>query len=152
MNETERLLSLFEKLYDGSPWIDVNLVSTLEALDAARAGKRPLSNANTIWEIVNHLIHWRMNVLARVQGQVIQTPENNYFEPVADTSDQAWVGTLHRLEDSQKQWTEFLESLEAEALDDLYPANQMTYYEHMQGIIQHDAYHLGQIVLLSKLV
>jgi uncharacterized damage-inducible protein DinB len=28
----------------------------------------------------------------------------------------------------------------------------MTYYEHIQGIIQHDAYHLGQIVLLSKLL
>ena len=36
--------------------------------------------------------------------------------------------------------------------DKIYPSNKMSYYEHIHGIIQHDAYHLGQIVLLTKLV
>jgi hypothetical protein len=32
----------------------------------------------------------------------------------------------------------------------LYKSNGMTYYEYIHGVIQHDAYHLGQIVLLAK--
>ena len=45
---------------------------------------------------------------------------------------------------------DFLEQLKTDQLEQEYPVNQMTYYEHIQGIIQHDAYHLGQIVLLAK--
>ena len=37
-------------------------------------------------------------------------------------------------------------------MEKVYPNNGMSYYEHIQGIIQHDAYHLGQIVLLAKTV
>ncbi|WP_235811010.1 DUF1572 domain-containing protein [Aequorivita aquimaris] len=33
-----------------------------------------------------------------------------------------------------------------------YPTNKHSYYKHIHGIIQHDAYHLGQIVLLAKMV
>ena len=32
----------------------------------------------------------------------------------------------------------------------IYPGNQLNYYEHIHGIIHHDIYHLGQIVLLAK--
>jgi len=32
----------------------------------------------------------------------------------------------------------------------IYPSNGNTNYEHTHGIIQHDAYHLGQIVLFGK--
>ena len=45
----------------------------------------------------------------------------------------------------------FLENFNESQFDKIYPSNKMTYYEHIHGILQHDAYHLGQIVLLSKL-
>ena len=34
----------------------------------------------------------------------------------------------------------------------IYVNNGHTYYEHIHGIIQHDVYHLGQIVILKKLL
>ena len=39
-----------------------------------------------------------------------------------------------------------------EALDEIYPNNNASYYKNIHGIIQNDAYHLGQIVLLWKAV
>lgn len=150
MTESERLLDLFGELYDGHPWIDVTLVGVLENIPAEKAHKRVLNNCNTIWEIVNHLIRWRKNVLQRVQGNTLKTPGNNYFEPVQDTSETAWENTLSELAETQSEWMDFLQQLKTEQLDHTYPVNQMTYYEHIQGIIQHDAYHLGQIVLLAK--
>jgi uncharacterized damage-inducible protein DinB len=148
--ETQRLSGLFSDLYNGHPWIDVTLVDTLKNIPAEQAGKRPLANCNTIWEIVRHLIRWRQNVLQRVQGQVIKTPGNNYIEPVQDPSPEAWMALLQELEETQVKWLEFLQQLQIEHLENEYPVNGLTYYEHIQGIIQHDAYHLGQIVLLAK--
>ncbi|HEX9826228.1 MAG TPA: DinB family protein [Flavobacteriaceae bacterium] len=150
MTEQQRLISLFEKLYNGSPWIDVNLVSVLEPITATQASQRVLPNCNTIWEITNHLIAWRQNVLQRVNGKIIKTPSSNYFEPVKDTSDQAWHHTLELLKETQEQWIRFLKNFQTSQFETLYEVNKMTYYEHIQGILQHDCYHLGQIVLLAK--
>jgi len=149
MKENELIIKLFDDLFEGSPWIDINIMGTLEPIPAKKAFKK-VSNQNSIWEIVNHLISWRLNVLQRVQGKVIKTPANNYFEPVTDHSKAAWEKTLEKLRDSQIQWTDFLKTINPDAFPKVYPANNMTYYEHIHGIIQHDAYHLGQITLLAK--
>ena len=152
MKETERISKLFADLYNGSPWIGVVIVPTLKKLTAKQAARRIYKDWNTIWEITNHLISWRENVLRRVQGDVIKSPSHNYVQPVKDTSDLAWQQTMQRLEDSQNAWLSFLKKFKTSDFENIYPNNHMTYYEHLHGILQHDAYHLGQIVLLSKRV
>ncbi len=149
--EKERIISLFEKLYDGHPWIDVSIMDTLQKISAQQAVAKVLPNCNSIWEITNHMISWRENVLQRVQGKVITTPSDNYIKPITDTSQEAWMKTLEELKKTQKEWIGFLRRFNVEDFGTEYQPNGMTYYEHIHGIIQHDAYHLGQIVLLSKL-
>ncbi len=89
MTGPKHLSSLFKNLYEGVPWIDVNIVDTLKDVSAQQAHKRVLTNCNTIWEITNHLIHWRMNVLQRVQGKIMITPVNNYIEEIEANTDEA---------------------------------------------------------------
>lgn len=150
MEENQRIVSLFEKLYDGEPWIDVPIRGTLHRISAVQAAHRPLPNCNTIWEIVNHLIDWKKNVLQRVKGHITESPANNYISPIEDVSEEAWDETLKRFDAVQKEWTEFLKDIDTQSYDTVYPGNQWTYYEHILGVLQHDAYHLGQIVILAK--
>ena len=152
MKETDRIIKLFEDLYNGESWIGVNIVSTLENISAKQAAKKITVDRNSIWEITNHIISWRLNVLQRVKGKTIVSPDNNYFEPVKDTSESAWKNTLEQLKISQLQWIDFLTTVDANDFEKVYPNNAMTYYENILGIVQHDAYHLGQITLLSKLI
>lgn len=150
MKETERLHKLFEDLYAGDPWLDVTLMDTLSVLSAKQAAYKPNTDWNSIWEITNHLIAWRENVLKRVQDKKVKTPENNYFSVVADTAEHAWQQTLERLHATQENWLEFLDALQSGTLEKVYESNEMSYADHIHGIIQHDAYHLGQIVMLVK--
>lgn len=150
MKESDRIASLFANLYNGNPWIEVTITDTLNKISASQAAKRIMPNCSTIWELTNHLIQWRINVLKRMHGQVIKTPSHNYIEVVKNTSDKAWKATLKKLENSQSLWLNYLSTHKKEELVKRYVANNMTYYEHIQGILQHDAYHLGQIVLLAK--
>ena len=151
MPETKRIITLFENLYHGHPWIDITLKETLENITATQAYQR-FPNCNSIWEITNHLIEWRKNVLQRVKGQVIKTPDYNYIQEIEDNSDTAWAATLQQLADTQTKWVVFLQGMNEADLALEYAVNKMTYYEHIQGIIQHDAYHLGQIVILTKVM
>ncbi len=150
MEEKDRILSLFEKLYYGESWIDVPVKGTLFQISAKVANSRPLSNCNTIWEIVNHLIEWKLNVQQRLEGKIISTPADNYISPIADPSEAAWDETLQRFDWAQRQWIDFLSHFDSSRYELHYPPNQMTYYEHIMGILQHEAYHLGQIVILAK--
>lgn len=152
MQETKRITKLFEDLYDGDPWIGVTIMGTLKNISAKHAEKKIFPDRNSIWQIVNHITSWRENVLLRVQGNVITTPNNNYFIEITDTSETEWQQALERLKNSQHQWITFLKTFDEVGFEKIYPNNKMSYYEHIQGILQHDAYHLGQIVLLSKLI
>lgn len=152
MKETKRIAQLFEDLYDGEPWIDETLQRTLKNISVEKAAIKISPGRNSIWQIVNHLISWRENVLQRVQGKVIVTPENNYFDEIKDASEKAWQETHRRLRDSQKKWITFLLESDGKTFEKIYPKNGLSYYSNIHGIIQHDAYHLGQIVLLSKLI
>lgn len=152
MKETQRIIKLIEDAYNGSPWIDISLLPVLKTISAEQAATKVSPKWNTIWEIVNHIISWRENVLKRVQGEVIKTPADNYFVAVKDTSSNAWANTLEKLEASQRNWINFLPHFKEKDFEKIYPNNGLSYYEHIHGIIQHDIYHLGQIVLLAKAV
>jgi uncharacterized damage-inducible protein DinB len=149
MKERERIADLFKNLYDGEPWIDVNIVNTLKNISASKAAHKPAS-ANSIWQIVNHMVLWRKNVLERVQGESPKKPGDNYISNIDDTSDNAWKKILLEFEQTQTDWLNFLATFNESNFEKIYPPNNMNYYEHIHGIIQHDAYHLGQIILLAK--
>jgi len=152
MKETKRIAKLFEDLYNGRPWVDVTIMDTLKNISAEQSAKKIIPERNSIWQIINHMIAWRENVLLRVQGNEMITPNNNYFTQLEIISETEWQKALERLVNSQEQWIHFLENFDESQFDKIYASNKMTYYEHIHGILQHDAYHLGQIVLLSKLV
>jgi uncharacterized damage-inducible protein DinB len=82
MNEVNRHRKLFSELYNGDPWLDENLLKTLSSISAQVASRKLLPGCNTIWEITNHLVSWRKNILERINGNIIPTPPDNYFIPV----------------------------------------------------------------------
>lgn len=151
MKETGHITELFKDLYNGSPWLDVTIMETIKELNSSRAQFRISEQRNSIWEILNHTISWRETVLKRVQGENIPSPEHNYFLPVKDRSESAWEETVVCLENSQKNWINFLSSFEDNELDNVSPFNGTLHYKHIHGVIQHDAYHLGQLVILIKI-
>jgi uncharacterized damage-inducible protein DinB len=152
MSESKRISNLYQSIYNGNPWLEVNLTKTLENVNAEQAYRKINPNLNTIWEIVTHLIQWRRNILERVQGAIVTAPDHNYFVPVIDSSEAAWEQTLQNLKKSQEAWSAFLEDFDDADFEKIYINNNHTYYEHIHGIIQHDVYHLGQIVILKKLL
>src|SRR6478735_7966396 len=98
MEETQKIKGLFDDLFDGNPWLEVTLMGTLKNITAGQAAAKPDPARNSIWEIVNHLIAWRQNVLQRAKGTVIETPSHNYFLQVHDPSPAHWQQTLENLE------------------------------------------------------
>ncbi|WP_290842233.1 DinB family protein [Flavobacterium sp.] len=150
MKEKDRIIKLFKELYNGDPWLDSSISGNLSNIDAEWAAQKPRHVTNSIWEIVNHLSIWREVVLDRINGAEADTPDHNYFLPIADKSEKAWSISLRKLEKSQEDWLGFLDKLTDEKLSQRYLETHYTVYDLIFGIMQHDAYHLGQLALLKN--
>lgn len=150
MKESQRIAQLFKALFDGHPWLEVNLLDTLNTITATSAEKQLYNNQPSIWQLLNHVVNWRNTVLDRLHGNIIDSPANNYFETIPNTSASEWQEAIHALCVSQQKWINYLDQLDDADLEKIYPGNMASYYDNIHGILQHDAYHLGQIRLLAK--
>lgn len=149
-NDPEKFKKLFEDHFSGDPWIGVNILQTLQTLDEQDAAKK-VGNLNSIWSIVNHMIGWRETLLKRISNLDVPSPEDNFFNPISDFSPLAWKETFARLQSSQDALLFYL-SGKNPGMDEHPNAGSYSRFELLQGILQHDVYHLGQIVLIRKLL
>jgi uncharacterized damage-inducible protein DinB len=152
MTQTKRLIRLYSEHFDGTPWLDTSLYNTLHSLEAKQAARYVSKKLHSIWEITEHLISWRMHILRRLQGEDMRVTRSNYFKPIKDTSEKAWQNTLSRLRSSQEQWLEYLKNFNDKDLDKINPNVTNPYYYLFEELLLHDTYHLGQIMLILKLM
>ncbi len=113
----------------------------VEGLTAEQAAWKPGPQRHSIWQIVNHLVFWREDTLARLAGGDKPSDEEiarlNFAEP-PQVSEAAWQAARRRLQQSQ--------DAVASALSN--PNNAM---DRLRFLLPHDCYHFGQIMLLRSL-
>lgn len=149
MTEIERFRKMAKDQYDGEPWLDVTYMKTLQDVTAETAAAK-IGTMNSIWQIVNHIIAWRETLLSRLGGENVAAPGDNFFLPLVDVSSAAWTETLARLELSQDRLLLFLDPRGRVDMDEFVNKGKYSRFELLSAVLQHDAYHLGQIVLLKK--
>lgn len=151
MKENKRLSKLLKDHFNGDPWIDVQLLDSLKGLTAKEAA-RNINGLNSVWEIVQHMTCWRETLLQRIEGRHVPAPAHNYFFPLKDTSAAAWTAAIKQLKASQEALLDYLSNDNIAVIDEAPPGSNYSRYELLQGVLQHDAYHLGQIVLIRKML
>lgn len=149
MRETDRIAALLKAFYEGDCWIGLNLKQALQGVDVIKAVQKKSPDHNSIWQLVNHLIYWRKTVIIRLQGVLGNPPMNDFYQP-KDTSQETWEETLKHFEEVNQAFIEAIRAFPDDRLDQPSPMKGQTFHDLLIGCMQHDAYHLGQIVLLKK--
>ena len=147
--EINRIVKLFEDLQHGDCWIGNNFKDTLHGITAAKAAAANPAGANSIWQLTNHIIYWRTTVVNRLTGSDNPPPFKDFLLP-AELSDAGWKQTLHDFEAVYHVLRTALHTIKDEQLDKATVRKDQTFYQLIMGCLQHDAYHLGQMMLLKK--
>ena len=122
----------------------------LDGLDWQLSGERPEGAAQSIFQLVNHMVYWHEYGLAWLGGTKPKTPEH---------AEDSWPGT--QTPASAEEWQESVERFEAglaEFLEhvktkDLFlESHKKTVLEVLQMIASHNSYHLGQIAQLRRML
>lgn len=125
--------------------------AALDGVDADLANwKPPGAAANTIWETVAHVTHFKERLLNRIEGRPDQQiSSNDDTFAVAGSSEAEWQDAVARLFAAHEVLRVALDRMHDDDLD--RPAPEELLIKQFQDLIVHDAYHTGQIILLRKL-
>ena len=153
MDEKQRILKTLTDLYDGHPWTDLSIAGVIRSLTAEQASAKPTEHLHSIWAQLNHIILWRTKISRLMSRESAnRQPDSEDFDLIADTSETAWRDAKVKLEESQRTLLKVVTEVADDKLDIVANSFNVTYSELIQGIIHHDAYHLGQAMIAKKLV
>jgi uncharacterized damage-inducible protein DinB len=132
-------------------WHGPALADLLEDVNAEMAAQHPIRGAHSIWELVLHITAWTEIARERLAGsaKADPTPEEDW-PPVGDTSAESWRTARERLKDAHRELAAEVASLDDAVLISRLPGKDHTALVMYHGIIEHDAYHGGQIAILKK--
>jgi len=151
MSQVECLADQLERAFRGGAWHGPAVAETLAGVDESAAAARPIAGAHSIWEIVHHLTVWNDVPRRRLDGERLQNlPPERDWPPVGDTSAEAWRAALATLEEAHAALHERVQDLTDGQLDDAVTGSDSTVRGTLFGVLQHNAYHAGQITTLRK--
>ncbi|QQR72185.1 MAG: DinB family protein [Holophagales bacterium] len=149
--ECRYLADQLERSFRGGAWHGPALVEAIDALDGASSGQRPLGSAHTIAEVIGHVGFWIEGARRRLAGEKAAAldPAEDWPHPAGKT-DEDWNGAVAALEAAHRGLVAAVSALDDERLDDAVAGSDPTVRGLLFGLLQHNAYHAGQIVLLRK--
>ncbi|MEM6347467.1 MAG: DinB family protein [Bacteroidota bacterium] len=153
--ETVRIAQQMRFAQGGAAWHGPNLEEILNEVDADMAAQYPIEGAHSIWELVLHIIAWREFGNKMLVGELTYDPDKDMslnFPPTPAVNAENWQQTLAQLRDSSVRLSEKIKSYGDEKLLEKVPIRAYDFYKLMHGIVQHDLYHAGQLILLKKML
>lgn len=153
----KQLAKHLERTVTGPMWHGPALANVLEAVTHEAAAKRPIPGAHSIWELVLHVTTWAQIARERLKGESIGDPTTERdWPPVpqgasASAPDlDAWRVAIEQLAFAHRMLAADVRELEDDALDAIVPGLEYPVWILLHGIVEHGAYHAGQIALLKR--
>lgn len=147
--EVNRLADQLERSFYGGAWHGPATREVLTGIDAATAERRLDGSPHTIVEHVRHVTFWlTADYLRIIEGQDVSCEADWPAEEAL--TDEAWAQVIVELEQAHTKLHTALLDLEDDRLDDAVPGTDPTVRGLLIGTLQHNAYHTGQIVQISR--
>lgn len=149
MDRKSILLQYWQLAAESEGWYPP-YADALRDVDASLASWKPEGNAaNTIWETVTHVTHFKERLLRRIQGLPdLEIADNDDTFVVNGKGEADWQDAVIRLFAAHRELYRQLEEMEEANLDE--PRDRPIDVQFLDLIV-HDAYHTGQIILIRKL-
>lgn len=143
---------LREVILNGTWIANTNFKAQLDNLNYEIAVTK-VDSLNTIAVLAQH-IHYYINGINNVfEGGNLEIRDKYSFDFAPITSQQQWNDFLAKFWNDSEAFASFVEQLSNEQLQQPFVYEKYgTYLRNIDAMIEHSYYHLGQIVLLKKMI
>jgi uncharacterized damage-inducible protein DinB len=146
-------ITQFAALYDGHPWYGDAICQLFESVTPAKAYWQPTAHAHSIAQLVSHMIYWRQALIKRLEGDLAYKPSMKSEENWKSNEQLkkiGWTSLKKSLDESQSKLLALLSNQKDALLKKNY-SEKASYQDLINGILQHDLYHTGQIAYLKSI-
>jgi hypothetical protein len=152
MSVTQQIAKNLRAVYTGGNWTGVALKETLAGVTWQQATTQ-VHSFNTIALLVFHMNYYVGLALKVLQGEPLDGHDKYSFDCPPIKSQADWDNLLNKLWTNAETFAGLIEKLPDSKLEEIFWAEKYgTYYRNLTGVIEHNHYHLGQIVLIKKLI
>jgi hypothetical protein len=152
MSLTQQIAKHFRDVHFGGNWTSVNLKETLSDVTWQHATTK-IYSFNTIATLVYHINYYVSPVLKVFQGQPLIASDKYSFDLPPILCQEDWEKLLDKTWTDAENFATQVEQLPEDKLWEDFSDNKYgNYYRNIHGIIEHSHYHLGQIVLIKKIL
>jgi len=139
------------QLWHGS----ASVLGVLRGLPPEVAAWHPYPDRHSIWALALHVAYWNYAVRRRITGDerdgFPRSPSNFPTVP-PDPTGAAWKEDRRLVKNQHEQLVETLKDFEPSRMDEhAGKKTKTTYADLITGIVLHDTYHAGQIVMLKRM-
>ena len=153
MKNALEIANRFREIILNGTWVaNTNYKDQLENLDWKTA-VTPIQNLNTIAILAQHIHYYIDGINTVFKGGTLDIKDKFSFDfpPISSTED--WEFFLEKFWSSSEEFASFVEQMSDEKLDQFFADEKYgTYKRNIDAMIEHSYYHLGQIVLIKKLL
>lgn len=147
-----QLAKHIRSLYFGKNWTAVSFKETLADVDWEEASKQ-MGDCNSILTLVHHTTYYMKVQLPVFDGGELVASDKDSFIHDPMTSAEDWEAVKNEMFQVAETYASKIESLPENIFDKSFADEKYgSYYRNLQGVIEHSHYHLGQIVLVKKLL
>jgi uncharacterized damage-inducible protein DinB len=152
MNLSGQIAKHFREVYFGGNWTTSCLKDNLADVSWQQATTKVYS-FNTIAALVFHINYYVSAALKVLQGGTLNAKDEFSFDhnPVLCRED--WEKLLDKAWADAESFAALVEQLpESRLWENFTDEKYGNYYRNIHGIIEHAHYHLGQIILIKKII
>ncbi len=152
MNLTSQIAKQFKDVCFGGNWTASSLKEHLSDTSWQQAATK-VNSFNTIATLVFHMNYYVSVAMEVLWGKPLNASDEYSFDHPPILSQDDWEKLLDKTWRDAESFAILIEQLPESKLWEDFSGNKYgNYYRNICGIIEHIHYHLGQIVLIKKIL
>ncbi|TMI85010.1 MAG: DUF1572 domain-containing protein [Bacteroidetes bacterium] len=152
MNVTAQVAKQLRDVHFGGNWTASNLKQHLSDVTWQQATTK-IPSFNTIAALVYHMNYYVSAVIKVLQGGPLDAHDKYSFDHPPVLSQQDWENLLDKTWVDAETLATLIEQVpDAKLSENFLDGKYGTWYRNLDGVVEHIHYHLGQIVLIKKML
>lgn len=153
MEHNHQLANRFREVILNGTWIaNTNYKHQLTDLNWEIAITK-FGSLNTIASLAQHIHYYISGVKNVLEGGSLDITDKSSFDFPPLQSQDEWTKVLTKFWNDAEEFASLIEQMPKEKLQQVFVDEKYgTYQRNLEAMIEHSYYHLGQIVLLKKIL
>jgi hypothetical protein len=152
MADPKSLAARVGRAFTGPAWHGAPLAELLADVTYTEAAVHPFDDVHSIAELVGHIGAWTGVAERRLGGEDVLPDEAEQWPDVDTTNANAWASAIAACLAAHESLRRAVATVDDKHLAQTVRGHDYDAATMLRGIVEHDAYHGGQIAMLKKVI